>query len=250
MNTKYCGKSDLPITGCHMHSHNDLEIILQTSGASELLTDEGRFKIAESDIMIIPPKMRHGNISMNTYTDIYVQVGDLNFKSLVLTHDYDGNVRVLMNMLHKAYMEKEGGYAEIVEGILSLIRLYLEKYRTDSNAPDFVRELKNRIYDNLSNSRFRLSEEGKRLGYDDDYLRRKFKKETGETPLGYLTRLRIEKACALLLQDTFISVKNVAELCGFEDCFYFSTCFKKLMGMSPIQFRKSKNQEGIGKVNL
>ena len=59
-------------------------------------------------------------------------------------------------------------------------------------------------------------------------------------PLEYLTRLRINQAKTLLVQDNFVSIEDVARNCGFNDSFYFSTCFKKHMGISPLRFRKNK----------
>ncbi len=79
--------------------------------------------------------------------------------------------------------------------------------------------------------------------YDDavqnfaNYFRRTFRKNFGETPLEYLTQLRIANAKQLLTIDSYKSISDVAAQCGFSDSLYFSTCFKKHVGMSPLKYR-------------
>lgn len=66
----------------------------------------------------------------------------------------------------------------------------------------------------------------------------KFKKHTGSTPIEYLNTLRIQHGKSLLANSE-LPVYKIAELCGFENVYYFSGCFKKRTGVSPTQYRKS-----------
>ncbi len=91
---------------------------------------------------------------------------------------------------------------------------------------------------NLTDSAYSLEDFLKKLPLNYDYVRKLFKKETGETPHAYLLRRRMELA-ANLLSGAFAnkysnySVSQVAEACGFSDPLYFSRVFKKYFGMSP-----------------
>lgn len=68
------------------------------------------------------------------------------------------------------------------------------------------------------------------------YLSQLFKKESGITFTEYLTALRIKHACRLLgTTDEKIAV--IAEKVGFHDYFYFTRVFKKVMNMSPGEYR-------------
>ena len=71
-----------------------------------------------------------------------------------------------------------------------------------------------------------------------DYLAKLFKKETGTALTDYLTQVRIEKAKALLRDET-ISLTDVATQTGFDYYSYFSTIFKKATGVSPSDYRKN-----------
>ena len=64
-----------------------------------------------------------------------------------------------------------------------------------------------------------------------------FSQETGQTILQYTNRLRITKAKELL-HFTNDSVSEIAAEVGIEDLYYFSRLFKKLVGMSPSEYRK------------
>jgi len=68
------------------------------------------------------------------------------------------------------------------------------------------------------------------------HLAHVFKKTTGISPLQYALQLRMEKAQRLLADHSF-QVKQVAQKMGFDDPFYFSRLFKKVIGLSPRAFR-------------
>lgn len=70
------------------------------------------------------------------------------------------------------------------------------------------------------------------------YLSRIFKKYAGESPSDILTRLKLNHAGELLLQDNLL-IKEVADRIGYDDPYHFSRLFKNHYGMSPKHFRES-----------
>ncbi len=66
---------------------------------------------------------------------------------------------------------------------------------------------------------------------------RRFKKATGETPVGYLQQLRIEKA-RRLLETTSLAVEEITSKSGYEDMSSFRKLFKRQTGLSPSAYRK------------
>lgn len=63
-----------------------------------------------------------------------------------------------------------------------------------------------------------------------------FKKQEGCTVSEYINRVRINKAASLLGTGEY-TVGEVAYKTGFSDIYYFSTSFKKFVGMSPSAYR-------------
>jgi predicted TIM-barrel enzyme/AraC-like DNA-binding protein len=72
-----------------------------------------------------------------------------------------------------------------------------------------------------------------------NYLSALFRKETGTTFQSYLLKYRIGKAKAMIDENT-VSVSDVADKSGFNDPAHFSKTFKKVTGMSPTEFIRSK----------
>lgn len=68
-------------------------------------------------------------------------------------------------------------------------------------------------------------------------LLRRFKEETGASPLAHLQRARIGKA-KILLESTSHSVAQVTEKIGYGDVATFGTLFKRIVGQSPAEYRR------------
>ena len=64
-----------------------------------------------------------------------------------------------------------------------------------------------------------------------------FKKRYGKSPVEYRNGIRINSATALLI-NTDLQVSEIATRCGFEDAYYFSRIFKKIVGVSPRKYRR------------
>ena len=77
------------------------------------------------------------------------------------------------------------------------------------------------------------------VGYHPAYFSSLFKKEMGASYSDFLTNLRIYRAKELL-QQTNLSVQEVADACGFSDLSYFSYKFKHIVGNAPSEWRMKR----------
>lgn len=93
--------------------------------------------------------------------------------------------------------------------------------------------------ENFTSSELSLTDMAKELSYNSKYISHIFKEKMGISYSEYLRNLRIKYAVALL-DHGIDSVKNVAFLSGFTDPLYFSTVFKKTVGVSPKDYKKRK----------
>ncbi len=74
------------------------------------------------------------------------------------------------------------------------------------------------------------------ISLSEGYLSRLFRKETGYTFNAYLAAYRIHVAMRLL-RDHHMKVYEVASQVGYTDTAYFSTQFKKAVGISPSEYQ-------------
>lgn len=72
-----------------------------------------------------------------------------------------------------------------------------------------------------------------------EYLAKLYKRKTGTYLNDYINEYRIEQA-KLLLKKNHTRISDVAEAVGFDNFSYFSTIFKKYVGLTPIEYRKSE----------
>jgi AraC-like DNA-binding protein len=74
------------------------------------------------------------------------------------------------------------------------------------------------------------------IGFSEVYFVRFFKKATGRTPHEHLIRLRLKKACDMLIH-TKLPVKEIASEVGYSTARYFSKAFYDRFGMTPTEYR-------------
>jgi len=93
---------------------------------------------------------------------------------------------------------------------------------------------------------FTVDDLARRSGMSTRNFTRRFKQATGEAPLNYLHRLRVNCAKTLLETD-FKSVQQVCFEVGYEDVPFFRRIFKRYTGMTPSDYRQRfGGQERVG----
>lgn len=86
-----------------------------------------------------------------------------------------------------------------------------------------------------SNSEKSLSEIAAICGVSEGHFRKLFHEYSGENPVEFRQKYRIEKAKQLLMLDTH-SIGEIAEELHFSDIYHFSKVFKKYTGVSPRKY--------------
>lgn len=79
-------------------------------------------------------------------------------------------------------------------------------------------------------------------GLSQSQLFRRFKAETGNSPMGWLRKERIVLA-SYVLRTTEKPIAQVALRCGYQDPFHFSRDFKRMQGLSPRAYRAQAQGE-------
>jgi AraC-like DNA-binding protein len=74
------------------------------------------------------------------------------------------------------------------------------------------------------------------IGINRKYLYTIFKKILGQTPMEYIIKTKMNKACEFLANKS-LSIAEVSQSVGYNDQFTFSKQFKKTFGSSPSTYR-------------
>lgn len=115
------------------------------------------------------------------------------------------------------------------------------KYERNTSARDAVMEIREYVRHNY-NQEISLMALAQKYYVNHIYLSRLFKEETGENFSAYLTRIRMEKARELLLKDTF-KIREISEMVGFNNPYYFTKMFKKYYESSPELLEKLRQDK-------
>ena len=87
--------------------------------------------------------------------------------------------------------------------------------------------------------KFTLEQLGKKFGLSAGYICTLFAKKHNTTLTCFVTQARMEHAVVLLTTSN-LSLKQIANECGYKDYFYFNKVFKGYYGMAPSQYETGR----------
>jgi len=202
---------DIIITDVKMPRMDGVEMIrtLKEAGCKSefiLLTAYSDFKYARSAL----------RLGVKDYLLKPLQEGDL-----------EASIRNILNPLKKSGADGDAGDLPTAIPSLSQAQNTLNKY---------VSEAIQFIYEHY-NEDITITTVARSLDISEGYLSRIFKKETSYTFTNYLILYRINLAMNLL-RNHRVKVYEVADQVGYSDTTYFSSQFKKVVGMSPSEYQE------------
>ena len=101
-----------------------------------------------------------------------------------------------------------------------------------------MRRIQAYMEENFADPNLSAASLAERFGVSASYLSRAFKRQTGDTPIDYLHKCRLNRAKALL-RDTTASVKDIAQAVGYPDSGALLRQMRKYEGVTPGQYRAS-----------
>ncbi len=118
---------------------------------------------------------------------------------------------------------------------LRYIQQYREAVANADNGNDVVSMAIHYFEENIEHE-ITLKSVSDFVGKSPSHLSSVFKEKIGYSPLNYFTLLKIKKACEML-DNSGMKINQISLKLGYDDPYYFSRQFSKVMGMSPKSYR-------------
>lgn len=139
------------------------------------------------------------------------------------------------------FSQKKTGYrikclSELYAIIYDLIKVYEKEYLPDSKVKKIIPAI-DYIHNYYTDPATGVAGLVRLCGLSPAYFREIFTKHYGVTPIQYINHLRIIRAKELLMSGMY-TVAEVSERSGFGDESYFCRYFKKVVGMTPTEYRQ------------
>lgn len=262
----FATKSKLVDDGAY-HSHDYTELTVILSGKGKYYVEGKWYNIQAGDLIMCNPGVMHQSLEANEKEPIVEFVTgftDFHFRGMpensillkdgsyvlrmssenrqeVMKHCYDMVAEYKGASLGKYFMLK----AQLMQIMLIILRdmqpvpekqksMRFESYNRNYVVKKIIQYLNENYACKIS-----LDQIAQNLYLSPVYISKLFKEETGESPINYLIKIRLDKAKELLEQEEHGSIKSVATLVGYEDVYHFSKLFKKYYGISPLNYSKS-----------
>lgn len=138
------------------------------------------------------------------------------------------------------------GYEDYIASMLNSIFLLVNRQRQTgraygSNLQDEI-EAAAAYFNEHYNTKISVEQYSQSLHISTNWFIRSFKQYTGVSPARYILSLRMVNAQSLL-EHTGYNISEIAEIVGYENPLYFSRVFKRELGVSPAQYRKTRAAE-------
>ncbi|HEY8957323.1 helix-turn-helix transcriptional regulator [Chitinophaga sp.] len=169
--------------------------------------------------------------------------------ALFMTHEEAETITWLFTKIHLELTEKRGNSnLEVVLSLLGVVLSYAEVYyerqygldqHPNTTISSRIKLYLQDYYSNLSRPVKEVptvSSIATGLNLSPNYLTDLLRAETGKSTVSLIHEFITEQAQILLLQ-TGMNVSDVAYHLGFSNFAYFSRLFKKVKGVSPLEFR-------------
>lgn len=232
----------------------DYVLIYCVDGIGWLELQERRWEIKKGDFFICPANISHsyGADNKNPWTKYwvhfrgkssyaYVSLLGLTISSPIL--HIGENVKIL-SMLQDIFNILKTGYSQsnliLATSYLANILSYVNSYSLNTginriqniNVEKIISYMLENLNGNLSLEQ--LSDVAQSSKY---HFVRIFKEKTGYSPVNYFIRLKMQKACELL-ESSAVKIGDISSALGFNNPYYFSVTFKRVVGKSPQRYRQ------------
>ncbi len=214
------------------------------------------YKVSANQVFILPKNKAHayGSNSKHPWTIYWIHFDgqmapyfaeDFN-KPVLISPEHDSRIEDRFKLFEEIFSTLRNGYSKsnLEYSTTALFHFFgsiksLTSYRNCiqclNQQKDIADEAIHFMRENIR-KRLTLKDISDYLGISSSHLSSMFQKKTGFSPLNYFSHLKIQEACHHL-DFSDMKINQISMLIGFDDSFYFSRLFSKVMGVSPSDYR-------------
>jgi len=247
------------------HSHDsELELYYVHSGSGYYMVENQLYAVKEGDMIICNEKVLHGDApAFNNHMRSYccaltnVKIKDLPNNCLIKSTanpivscgGFAGKIGSMMELIFMLSLDLEQLYdicsAMSISILLLVNQLLLSRdrhqNRTSANKSDAIVDKIKHYLDTNYTKPLSLENISKALNMTPNYVSHAFKAKMNSSPIHYLLYRRFGEAQSLLM-NTELTMAEISDLLGFSNPAHFSAMFKKHVGLSPVQYKRSIDQ--------
>ena len=247
------------------HAHDFLCISYIVSGSALYIIDGKDYIATQGDVVVMNAGATHCHkVNGDEFSAFDMGIADFKRHHLPMNHFIESDQSPIISLLHNeaafydCYREilqlqltKDIGWKLMVKSLImkGLVLLLQEAIPHSSASKSgylvfdsydkeaITDSILNYIQDNYQ-SKITLDNLTRNSYLSSVYISKVFKEMTGETPIQYLIKHRMNMARELI-GENILSLKEIAIEVGYEDYYYFSKLFKKNFGVSPSHYRQA-----------
>ena len=245
------------------HIHAEIELLYVVSGEWGVAVSDRYYEVGQGDVIIVNPLDVHSVtrisdlpastlcicIDPSLLADGELSMGLISGDKRVIGYigAADNVSEEIVDYFRKLYSAVEnnsdvlrleaGAYLSLIFSkllISGIVQSRASRGKKESFSSKIQDYLKKHYSENITSE-----DAAEELFYTQSYFCRLFKKQFGTSFLEYLSMYRVSLS-KVRLENPSVKVSEVAEAVGFMDSAYFSRCFKRLVGISPSEYKKNQ----------
>lgn len=227
----------------NIHSHPFTETLYAAQGELDVHCNKKSVHLKKGDAVILRPASLH-HITVDDSGVLlyigcsYIRLGiAVPFPEDEMTVVKDESVLKKLETLAQLYISDSGADAS---ELLMPLDIFWRNLAENSNAEHDGDILIERIKEYLQTHPFEqlsVADLAEKFYISAHYLGNKFCKHTGQTIKQYHNKYRMEYAMSLI-ENSPLTLSQIAEKLGYNTLQYFSVCFKKHFGIAPVNIRR------------
>ncbi|MCR5279301.1 MAG: response regulator [Lachnospiraceae bacterium] len=222
---------DIPVLGAEEFPTSELALLKRYTQAHDVGNVEAIINSMLSDEKVLKNNVNYIGV-------VWIQVLNILLHSLSIS-DNDKARQIEHEMYNFSKIIKTGSLEEIRQRFVGVVLDAMKGEVVPESDSDSKIILAQKYIEEHYNEDISVSDLAEKFYMSPNYFSTVFKKQTGESTISYMNRLRLERA-KKELAETDRSIAEIAELIGYNDSHYFFKLFKKETGITPLQYRRNK----------